>query len=184
MTRFCTQCGATVDETARFCKRCGKQLLPTQPAEQTAGPRVSYQNPPNYEQQAGYRESTFREPEGAPYQAPALNADLKPNIAGMLCYPLSFITGILFLLLKPYNKDQFVRFHAFQSILFFVVLLGLNIATRVLFLFSWPLSNLLSTGLKFLAFGGTIWLMYQAYQGIKFKLPVIGDIAENQADKQ
>jgi len=184
MTKFCTQCGATVDESARFCKRCGKQLLPTQPAEQAADPRVAYQNPPNYGQQAGYQESTFQSPENRPYQAPAPSADLKPNIAGMLCYPLSFISGILFLLLKPYNKDQFVRFHAFQSIFFFLVLLGLKIAIGVLSLFTWPLSNLLSSGLNLLGFGGTIWLMYQAYQGIKFKLPVIGEMAENQAEKQ
>jgi uncharacterized membrane protein len=184
MTKFCTQCGSAVDETARFCKRCGKQLLPTEPAEQRAGPQVTHQNPPRYREEAGYRESTFRGPENTPYHDPAASADLKPNIAGMLCYPLSFITAVLFLLLKPYNKDQFVRFHAFQSIFFFLVLFGLNIVIGVLSIFFWPLGNLLSPGLKLIGFGGTIWLMYQAYQGIKFKLPVIGDMAENQAAKQ
>jgi uncharacterized membrane protein len=184
MTKYCTQCGATVDEYARYCKKCGKQLLPTQPAEQSGDPRVAYQNPPSYQQQPGYRESTFQAPQNLPYQNQGSSADLKPNIAGMLCYPLSFISALLFLLLKPYNKDQFVRFHAFQSIFFFIVLLGLSLAIRLLTFFSWPLSNLLLSGLNLLAFGGTIWLMYQAYQGIKFKFPVIGDMAERHAAKE
>ena len=38
------------------------------------------------------------------------------NVASALCYALGFITGILFLVLAPYNQNRMVRFHAFQSI--------------------------------------------------------------------
>jgi uncharacterized membrane protein len=151
---------------------------------------MSYQNPPDYQQQSDYGQANYGQPPyqppyQSPYQPPAANADLKSNVAGMLCYPLSFITGILFLVLAPYNKDSFVRFHAYQSIFFFVALLALNIIMGVITIFTpWFLDNLLWTGLRLLALGGTGWLMYQAYQGNRFKLPIIGDLAENQAAKQ
>ena len=38
------------------------------------------------------------------------------NMAGALCYLFGFITGILFLVLAPYNQNRDIRFHAFQSI--------------------------------------------------------------------
>ena len=98
----------------------------------------------------------------------------------MLCYPLSFISGILFLVLTPYNKDRFVRFHAWQSIFFFVALLVLSIVFRVL---PWPLENMLLSALMLVALGGTGWSMYKAYNNEQFKLPLIGEWAENQSSK-
>jgi uncharacterized membrane protein len=146
---------------------------------------VTYQNPPSYQQQPSYGQSPYQAPYQEPYQSPASHADLKPNVAGMLAYPLSFITGILFLVLTPYNKDHFVRFHAYQSIFFFVALLALNIILGVLsMVMPGFLGSLLWAGLRLLTLGGTGWLMYQAYQGNKFKLPIIGDLAETQAAKE
>ena len=49
--------------------------------------------------------------------APAPSA-LSRNVAGALCYALGLITGIIFLVLEPYKRDRFVKFHAFQSIMF------------------------------------------------------------------
>lgn len=98
----------------------------------------------------------------------------------MLCYPLSFITGILFLALTPYNRDRFVRFHAWQSIFFFLTLLVSSIALRIL---PWPLEWIFISALRLLALGGTGWLMYKAYNNEWFKAPLIGDWAENQASK-
>src|SRR5262249_16407540 len=123
-----------------------------------------------------------RPPYQQPYQAPqpASQADLKPNVAGMLCYPLSFITGILFLILTPYNRDRFVRFHAWQSIFFFVALMVLSIVFRIL---PWPLEDMLLSALSLVALGGTGWSMYKAYQNEEFKLPLIGEWAENLASK-
>src|SRR5262245_7730099 len=124
MDKFCTQCGARVEEAAKFCKKCGARLAPTQPAQQSA-PTVNYQTS-NYQQPSNFGpgQSPYQPPYQPPYhgayQSPAQNVDLKPNVAGMLCYPLSFITGMLFLVLTPYNRDRFVRFHAWQSIFFFI----------------------------------------------------------------
>jgi uncharacterized membrane protein len=166
-----------VAENARFCKKCGTRLLPTQPAE-TGAPTLNYQTP-NYQQPPNYGQS--QTPYQAPYQSPAANADLRPNVAGMLCYPLSFITGILFLVLTPYNRDRFVRFHAWQSIFFFVVMMAASIVLRIIL--PWPLERLFLTALQLLALAGTGWAMYKAYNGEQFKLPLIGDWAENQTAK-
>jgi uncharacterized membrane protein len=149
-------------------------LLPTQPAERGA-PAADYQQPPNYGQ--GYGQHPYQ----APYQSPASHADLKPNIAGMLCYPLSFITGLIFLVLTPYNKDSFVRFHAWQSIFFFVALAISSVVLRVVL--PWPIEGVFLTLLNLLALGGTGYSMFKAYNGERFKLPLIGDLAENQASK-
>ena len=51
--------------------------------------------------------------------APTAAAGLTDNVAGALAY-LTIIPAILFLVLEPFNKRRFVRFHAFQSIFFFV----------------------------------------------------------------
>ncbi|MGH9802235.1 MAG: zinc-ribbon domain-containing protein [Blastocatellia bacterium] len=109
MTKYCIQCGAEVAESARFCNKCGTQLLPTQP--QTAPPasyqQPTYQVPPNYQQQQqqppGYGQQQYQHPYQPPYQPQSVGGDLTPNMAGMLCYPLLLVTGILFLVLTPYN---------------------------------------------------------------------------------
>jgi uncharacterized membrane protein len=175
MTKFCSQCGAQVDETARFCKKCGTRLLPTQPA-QTGAPTFKYQAP-DYRQPPNYGQPPYQ----APYQSPAAHADLKPNVAGMLCYPLSLITGILFLVLAPYSKDRFVRFHAWQSIFFGLALVVSSVVLRIIL--PWRLEGLFLSALNLLALLGTGWAMYKAYLGEQFKLPLVGDWAENQSSK-
>ncbi|MFB3854903.1 MAG: hypothetical protein ACE148_13895, partial [Vicinamibacterales bacterium] len=64
--------------------------------------------------------------------APAAPGAMAANVAGLLTYILGFITGIIFLVLEPYNKDKFVRFHAFQSIFFNVAIIVLSIAYAIL----------------------------------------------------
>jgi len=186
MAKFCTQCGAQVEETSKFCKKCGAKLAPTQPTGHSA-PTVNYP-PPDYQQPsnfgAGFEQnpgqSPYQPPYQPPYQGPASQLDLKPNVAGMLCYPLSFITGVLFLVLTPYNRDRFVKFHAWQSIFFGLALLVLSIVFRIL---PWPLENMFISALWLVAIGGTVWSMYKAYNNELFKLPLIGDWAENQSSK-
>src|ERR1700691_2864035 len=92
---FCANCGAAVD--GRFCQQCG-----TPAAVPGAGPAPA----------AGV------DPPGAqplPLQV-ATPVTMNDNLAGALCYLLGFITGILFLVLAPYNQNRLIRFHAFQSI--------------------------------------------------------------------
>lgn len=192
MTKFCTQCGATVNEAARFCNKCGTPLAATQPtpasappsAPPGAAPTLKYGAPPHHDPAQPAPPYQAYPPPYQPPPATTASADLKPNLAGMLCYPLSFITGIIFLVLAPYNRDRFVRFHAYQAIFFFVALLALNIALGVVgIVLPWRLERMLDRLLSLLGLAGTIWLMYQAYQGQMFKLPVVGDWAERQASK-
>jgi uncharacterized membrane protein len=108
---------------------------------------------------------------------------LTENVAGALAY-VTIIPAIIFLVLEPYNKNRFVRFHSFQNIFFaiawFVLWIVLGIFGHIPLLgwaslVLWPLIGLA---------GFVLWLVlvFKAYQGQKFKLPVIGNIAEQQAN--
>jgi uncharacterized membrane protein len=110
------------------------------------------------------------------------------NMAGALCYLFGFITGILFLVLAPYNQDRNVRFHAFQSIFLNIAWVALWIVvTIVAFAFRVIpfLGIFVSAVLHFTIFiGGIIvWLymMFKTYNGEKIVLPAIGAMAEKQA---
>ena len=117
------------------------------------------------------------------------SSGLSTNTVGALAYFAGVITGILFLVIDPYKQDRFVRFHAFQSIFFNVAWVGLWIAWMIVglmlgavtkglfFLIQLPVDLLLMLG------GLCLWLflMYSAYQGKTFKLPIIGQIAAKQA---
>ena len=97
---------------------------------------------------------------------------LQENVAGLLCYVLGWVTGIIFLILEPENK--FIKFHAIQSIIVFGIL------TVASWLFSW-IFWVLGTLIGILTFILWIILMYKAYQGERYKLPVAGDIADKNS---
>jgi len=138
-----------------FCPGCGTQI-----AEGTTCPKCA----------------------GTSAGAPTAAAGLTDNVAGALAY-VTIIPAIVFLILEPYNRKRFIRFHSFQCIFFavawtalwiFLAFIGhipfLGWATLLL----WPLVSLA---------GFILWLIMvlKAYQGQMFKLPVIGDMAEKQA---
>lgn len=100
---------------------------------------------------------------------------LEENIAGLLCYVLGWISGLVFILIERENK--FVRFHAFQSI---VVFGALTIASIILSLIP-VIGDVLGWLISVLAFILWIVLMVKAYQGTKYKLPWAGNFAEKQA---
>ena len=99
------------------------------------------------------------------------------NIEGLLCYILGFITGILFLVLEKENR--FVRFHAMQSIATFLPLFVISMVLGFIPIIGWVISPLI--GLV----GLILWLllMYKAFKGEKYKLPIAGDFAEQQIGK-
>src|SRR5580693_7179245 len=98
--------------------------------------------------------------------APAA-AGLTDNVAGALAY-VTIIPAIVFLVLEPFNKKRFVRFHAFQSIFFFVAWIVVDIALT--FLGHIPFLGLMLWPLVGLAMF-VIWLILilKAYQGQVFK---------------
>jgi len=160
---FCPSCGSPAE--GRFCQKCGAALA------QGATPSGT----------ASYG--------AVPGPAPvATAAGLEDNVAGALCYLAGFITGILFLVLAPYNQNRTVRFHAFQSIFLHIAWI---IAWIAVFFITFPLSAipifglLVSGALHFaLWIGGVIvwiYMMFKTYNGEKIVIPVVGPIAEKQA---
>jgi uncharacterized membrane protein len=110
----------------------------------------------------------------------ASTTGLPSNVAGALAYLLGPITGILFLVLE--KRDGFVRFHAAQSIglsvVFIVAGVLLGIVTSVLAIvpiLGWLLGLVLSLGFSLLGLAVWLWLMFQAWQGERWRAPVIGE---------
>ncbi|MGB9071694.1 MAG: DUF4870 domain-containing protein [Terriglobales bacterium] len=145
-----------------FCPSCGAQI----PAGATACPAC-----------AG---KSAAPPAGASAAAPA--AGLTDNVAGMLAY-ITIIPAIVFLVLEPYNKRRFIRFHSFQCIFLTVAYIALAIVLSIFTMI--PVLGLIMIPVHFLIWIGALvlWiiLLLKAYQGQMFKLPVIGDMAEKQA---
>lgn len=103
---------------------------------------------------------------------------LDENVAGALCYLGWWVTGLIFLMVEKQSK--FVKFHAVQSLITFGCISALSfVFGRFFFLGLWFLSNLIWL------LGIVLWilLMYQAYSGKRFKLPIVGNIAEKHAYK-
>jgi len=124
----------------------------------------------------------------APAPAPASTGGMADNVAGMLAY-ITIIPAIIFLVMEPYNKSRFVRFHSWQNIFFhgawIVLWIALMILSAVL-AFIPILGHLVAFLLWMaLAIGGfVIWiiLLMKANGGQMYKLPFIGDLAEKQAN--
>ncbi len=110
---------------------------------------------------------------------------LQPHIAGALCYAMGFVTGVLFLLLEPYKRSPFIRFHAFQSIFvsaaWLAAYFALAILSAILPDMFWPVTLTLRLVLDLGFFLLWLFLMYKAYHNQQFKLPVIGGLAVKQA---
>ena len=106
---------------------------------------------------------------------------LTENVAGLLCYVLGWISGLVFLLLEQENK--FVRFHAVQSIVTAGALTIISIALSILGMmpFLGVLFDIANWMLGALAFVLWIVLMIKAFQGTKYKLPWAGDFAEKRS---
>jgi len=157
---FCASCGAQVD--GKFCPKCGAVIV--------AGASTAAPPPP-----------------GGAYVAPVA-APMADNVASALCYALGLITGIIFLVLEPYSKNRAIRFHAFQSIFMHVCVIGLYIVLGIVFrlmiaMFGvfgllaaviWPVFGLASFALW-------LYLLLSAYQGKTVVLPVVGPLAQKQA---
>ncbi len=96
------------------------------------------------------------------------------NVEALLCYVFGFITGFIFLLVEKENK--FVRFHAMQSLVTFLGLFIISMLSHFIPVFGW-LIGLLTVPLQVVLW---VLLIYKAYRGERYKLPIAGDIAEKQ----
>ena len=119
---------------------------------------------------------------------PVPTTGMSENVVAALCYLLTVVTGILFLILEPYNRNRNVRFHAFQAIFFgiatvvaWVILITLSTILLHIPILGWILSFLLWSALAIGALICWLMLMYKAYNNERFLLPFIGPLAEKQA---
>lgn len=152
MAKFCTNCGSAMDDSAVFCSKCGKG----------AGAGAS---------------GTVGGAAAAPAAAQSTGGGLTDNVAGMLAY-ITIIPAIIFLVIEPYNRSKFVRFHSFQCIFLWVGLVVIHVVLMFVPVIGWAISGLVSLA----ALALWIILLIKAYGGQMWKVPVIGDIAEKQAN--
>ena len=97
---------------------------------------------------------------------------MEEKVAGLLCYVAMWITGLVFFLIEKDSK--FVKFHAMQSIITFGGLNIILIILQIIPIIGWIIAAVVWV------LGIVLWivLMIKAYQGEKYKLPVVGDLAE------
>jgi uncharacterized membrane protein len=100
---------------------------------------------------------------------------LNANLAAALSYLVGFVTGIIFLLVEKENK--FVRFHAMQSTLLFVGIVLFNIVLNVI-----PFLGFILSVMVVFPLSAVLWLllMFKAFQGEEFKLPLVGQVAADR----
>src|SRR5512142_813849 len=152
----CTKCGTEVAATAQFCPTCGQPQSAIPPA-----------SPP----------------------LPA-STGITENTAAALSYALGWFTGIIFFLI---DKRPYVRYHAAQSIVTFGGLHVIRIVLGITFGVGWFWGTMRPAGffmalpilalLGVLSFVLWIYCMVKASQGVRFKLPVAGDVAEGLAGR-
>lgn len=154
----------------RFCPSCGAQMTDTAAPCAACGKEAG---------QSG----------GSTPPAPAPGGGgLTDNVAGLLVYLIG-ILAIVFLLIEPYNKNKFIRFHCFQCLFFwaayivcFIVLMILSFVLAMIPVVGGIIAFLLWMVLWLGAVVVWILLMVKAYQNQMWKLPFIGDMAEKQAN--
>ena len=101
---------------------------------------------------------------------------LDANVAAALSYLVGFVTGIIFLVVEKENR--FVRFHAMQSTLLFAGLVAVNILLQIV-----PFLGQLVFVFVIMPLSAVLWLllMFKAFQGDEFKLPLVGQIAADRS---
>ncbi len=168
---FCPNCGTLMADNVAFCPRCGKGTGQVSPGAASA-------TPPPPAPEAGYHATA----------APVVTAaPLAENVAGMLAY-FTIIPAIIFLMIEPYNRNRFVRFHSFQClfvaialVVIDVVLLILSSILHLLPVIGWTMTALMWPIYSFAVLGLWLLLVIKAYQHEIYKLPIVGDLAEKQA---
>lgn len=169
----CTNCGAVLANVSAFCGKCKASQIPSVvTAADVAAPQ-------NTKTSDGWK-------------AAASSAGLAPNVAAALSYAFGAVSGVIFLFVEPFRSNAFVRFHALQSIFFMVAWVIFTImwtvATEVFeaitggFLITLiiPIDCLLTLA----GIGYWVSLMYRAYAGDPYKVPILGWLAERQANKK
>lgn len=162
---YCSNCGSTVNPGDAFCGKCGSRqpgAAPgTHPGAATAPP-----------------------PMPGAATAPAAAGGMSPQSAATLCYVpwFGWIASIYVLASDRFRFERDTRFHAFQGLYLFVVWLIVDRVLAPMFRFGfmpnigWPL--------RLAVVGAGFFMLVKTNQRERFKLPVIGDLAEKSASEQ
>ena len=110
-----------------------------------------------------------------PLHTEKTSTGLDANVAAALSYLVGFVTGLIFLLVE--KESKFVRFHAMQSTLVFVGIVLVNILLNLV-----PFLGALVAVFIVIPLSAILWLllMFKAYQGEEFKLPLVGQMAADR----
>jgi uncharacterized membrane protein len=173
---LCPQCGASSADRALFCQRCGTPVAQGSTDEVRAtGTLATRAVRPEDTPRVGSRGGSSNE--GLP---------IPENVAGVVAY-ITIIPAIVFLVLEPFKRNFFVRFHAFQHLFLWIAGFAFSIVVGILSMLMqlipfmrvlmFPLAGLIGLAWFFL----WVLLVVKAYQHEFFKLPFIGDLAEQQA---
>lgn len=99
---------------------------------------------------------------------------INENLEAVLCYIFGWLSGLAFLVIE--RDNSFVRFHAMQAIATFISLSLLSLIVSYIPLIGLMINCILGPISIIL----WLWLMYKAYLGEKYMLPIIGPWAEKQ----
>jgi len=108
--------------------------------------------------------------------AAGATSGLSDNAAGAIAY-ITIIPAIIFLIVEPYNRNSFVRFHSWQSIFLGIAAFAIQIVLSIIPVVGWIIIPFFLIGFLIL------WIMclIKASKGERWKLPLIGEFAEKQA---
>ncbi len=115
-------------------------------------------------------------PPQPPQPQQPVQSGLNDNSAGALAY-VTIIPAIIFLLVEPYNKNSFVRFHAWQCIFLFIAAFAMQVVLTVIPVIGWVILPFADLGVLILV----IFVLLKALKGERYQLPVIGKYAAQQA---
>jgi uncharacterized membrane protein len=115
-------------------------------------------------------------PQSQPAPTQSAPGGLSDNVAGALAY-VTIIPAIIFLIVEPYNRSAYVRFHAWQSIFLGIAAFAIHAVLTVIPVIGWILIPFVALGIF------AIWIVavLKALKGERFHLPVIGKLADKQA---
>ena len=113
------------------------------------------------------------QPQGAP--APA-QSGLSDSAAGALAY-VTIIPAIIFLIVEPYNKKSFIRFHSWQSIFLSIAAFAIHMVLGIIPVIGWLILAFLDLGFLVL----WVIVLLKALKGERYELPIIGKFAAQQA---
>lgn len=193
---YCPSCGEEVAEGSEFCSGCGNPLSEDEAAEAEAAaePEAPAGQPREEPAHAGAAAGGGH---GRAAHDTGVVGGLEENVAGALTYVVGFITGLVFYLIE--DDNEFVRFHAMQSMIVFGGLFVLGWVFSFLqamfgfggFGFSFGVSMvswlvgmvlwLVYMAVMVAAFVLWLTLMFKAHGGERWKVPIAGNIAERNA---